>query len=370
MRSLVRNVALAGSLALLATVGYPTAAGAVELSCGATITQNTTLTADVGPCPDYGVRIGANNITLDLNGHRIFGIQDPRDGAGVYMLGRSGVTVRNGTIEFFDAGVAIEGGTGNAVRDMLIQYNQGGLRSFYGDGVAILSSTNNIVANNRVRANGGFSGIGLYSLVDGDHPRSTEGTSSGNKIVDNVVTDNIVARSGGAHSGTDNDGIRIEPETHGNFVLRNMVRNSGLDGIALFSSSSNNTISFNTVEGNGFYRTSVRRGNGIIVFNRGTGNVIEGNTVRGNADNGIVLQGPIRTSSGAVNPGATSNTVRFNTAFGNSVRPPLNLNPASPFGGPTYDLQDRNPNCDNNTWFGNRYRTAFPACTTAGGAQI
>lgn len=365
MRSIVRRAALVGSLALVATVGQPTAAGAVVLPCGATVTESITLTADIGPCPDYGLRVGADNITIDLGGHRIFGTPSPRDGAGVYLFRRSGVTVRNGTIEFFDAGVAIEGGSGNAVRHMRIQNNIGGLRAFYGDGVAILSSVNNVVANNFVRNNGGFSGIGLYTEVDGDHPRATGGPSTGNQILDNQVLDNTAARGEGAVTGTDNDGIRIEPNTSGNLIARNMVGNSGLDGIALFAGASNNTVRNNTVFGNGFFRTTARRGNGIIVFNRGTGNVIEGNTVQGNADNGIVLQGPI-----GANAGATSNTVRFNLSVGNSMRPPINPNPGGAFGGPTFDLQDRNVNCDNNTWFGNRYRTAFPACTTTGGAQV
>lgn len=365
MKTIVRKVALVGATALLATVGYPTSAGAVELTCGATITQSTTLTADLGPCPDYGLHIGANNITLNLNGFRIFGTNEPRDGAGVWMVGRSGVTVTNGIIEFFDAGVAIEGGGGNTVSNMTLQHNIGGLRSFYGDGVAILSSVNNLVTNSTMRNNGPFSGVGLYSLVDGDHPRATTGTSTGNQIIGNVVTDNVAARAGGPVTSTDNDGIRIEPETHGNLISGNIVRNNGLDGIALFAGSSNNIITNNTVEGHGMYRTSVRRGNGIILFNRGTGNVVENNLVRGNADNGIVVQGPV-----GANAGATNNTIRFNLSFGNSVRPPLNPNPGGPFGGPTFDLQDRNVDCDNNVWFGNRYRTAFPACTTTGGAPI
>ena len=42
----------------------------------------------------------------------------------------------------------------------------------------------------------------------------------------------------------------------------------------------------------------------------------------------------------------------------------------SRLGGPTFDLNDGNPNCDNNTWRGNIYRTAYPSCTTIGGTQI
>ena len=37
---------------------------------------------------------------------------------------------------------------------------------------------------------------------------------------------------------------------------------------------------------------------------------------------------------------------------------------------PHFDLNDRNPNCDANTWFGTLYRTANPPCTTEWGQQV
>jgi hypothetical protein len=166
-------------LAGFAAFTLPTVSGVeaqVQPVCGQTITVSTTLTADLGPCPDYGIKIGADNLVLDLGGFRIFGVPGFNDGAGVYMAGRTGVTVRNGTITNFDGGVAIEGGSHNTVTGITARQNIGraafGVNTRFGEGIAVLSSSfNRIIANSTID-NGPFAGIGVYSLVDGDHPRS------------------------------------------------------------------------------------------------------------------------------------------------------------------------------------------------------
>ena len=43
------------------------------MSCGDTITTDTTLDSDLVDCPTNGIVIGADNVTLDLNGHTIDG---------------------------------------------------------------------------------------------------------------------------------------------------------------------------------------------------------------------------------------------------------------------------------------------------------
>jgi hypothetical protein len=67
--------------------------------CGDTIMQTTVLTSDIGPCPGVGLVIGADDLTLDLNGHSIKG---SGGGVGVSVGGdltaRKGVTVRNGAV--------------------------------------------------------------------------------------------------------------------------------------------------------------------------------------------------------------------------------------------------------------------------------
>ncbi|HVL98011.1 MAG TPA: carboxypeptidase regulatory-like domain-containing protein, partial [Egibacteraceae bacterium] len=89
-----------------ATADFVLQAGQDPLRCGDVITEDTTLEADLGPCPDNGLIVGADNVTLDLGGHTIFGTDAVGDGAGVLIDNRTGVTVRNGTIRGFDGGVA------------------------------------------------------------------------------------------------------------------------------------------------------------------------------------------------------------------------------------------------------------------------
>ncbi len=373
---------LATLLAAAAAVTLPTVDGATAqttLVCGQTITQNTTLTADLGPCPNNGLIIGADNITLNLNGRRIFGTPNPYDGAGVLIGQRTGVTVRNGTVEQFDGGVVILAGGNNTVTGITARRNigfqdQATGNTRYGDGIAVLSSSDNRLLNNQAVDNGPFSGIGVYSLIDSDHARELGGPSQRNLIRGNQVMNNVVGRDG--FTGfTDNDGIRIEPtftcpQTNtecpgpvaGNVIDSNQVSGNGLDGISIFGRSPGNVITNNQVSRNGFFRSVARRGDGIIVFNRSNGTVIENNFVTQNADNGIRIRGPLFT-----NPGSLNNQIRNNTSVGNAVLPTI---PSTPFGSVAFDLHDQNPNCDNNVWFGNRYRTASPPCTTTGGQQV
>jgi hypothetical protein len=83
-------------LVLGAVLGLAPGAMAASPQCGDTITQDTTLTSDLGPCPENGLVIGADNITLDLGSHTVTG---QSGGVGVIVKDRRGVTVRNGTIK-------------------------------------------------------------------------------------------------------------------------------------------------------------------------------------------------------------------------------------------------------------------------------
>lgn len=358
-------IAVLALVAIVPTTGVADAQAAT-VACGQTLTQSTTLTADLGPCPDYGLILGADGITLDLGGHRIFGTADHFDNAGVWVMQRTGTTVRNGTVSDFDGGVVIEGGSNNTVAGITAVDNIGiqlpAQSTLYGDGILVESSQANHVVGNRAVNNGPFSGIGVVSLVDSDHPRATSGASSGNVIDSNQVAGNVVGRSGVVSASTDNDGIRIEPGSPANVITNNVVSGNGLDGISIFARSPDNVIRGNQVTANGFYRTSARRGDGIIVFNFSDRTDIENNVVSGNADNGIRIRGPL-----GANPGSVNNRIVGNQSVGNAVLPTI---ASAAFGSAAYDLNDQNPACDNDVWFANRYRTANPPCTTSGGQQV
>ncbi|MDQ6726527.1 MAG: right-handed parallel beta-helix repeat-containing protein [Actinomycetota bacterium] len=347
----LRKIVVVALPAVLAATGWTAVAGAATLACGQTVTQSTVLDNDLTGCTNNGIVVGADNITLDLNGHTVSGTAASGDKGGVVLVGRTGVTVKNGTVRSFDVGVVIEGGSGNTVQGVTavdnISFESPGSANRGGDGIAILSSTNNHVVQNNTVNNGPYSGIGIYSEVDSAHPRATSGVSSGNVVDGNVVQGNIQARTPNNVVNNDNIGIRLEPGNTGNFVLNNRVEGNGLDGITLFVRNTFTVVRANIVTRNGFYRVAARRGNGIgLQIGGANDNLVELNVVTGNADNGISIRN-----------GSLRNTVRNNTAVGNVVLPP-----ASTRFGPTFDLLDNNENCDANVWLNNRRGTAFPAC--------
>jgi parallel beta-helix repeat protein len=355
MRTLFRKAGTLTGLTLLASI--PTIAGAgaqttPSLACGQTITQSTTLTADLGPCPNNGLVIGANGITLDLGGHRIFGTQNTGDGAGVLLSGRTGVTVRNGTVTDFDGGVVILGGSGNTVTGITARHNLGAAfgqpgptSALFGDGILVQGSASNRIVGNVADNNGPFSGIGVIQ-GDSDHPGAPPAPAPFNLVQGNSVTNNVACRTGNSPF-CDNDGIRIEPNVTDTTITGNEVVGNGLDGISLFGGTTRNVVSSNSVVANGF-RGAVT-GDGIRVF--GLNNTISNNTAYRNANSGISVarRAPSASSFPATNPNGRGNRLTTNNALGNGL----------------FDLWDsnRNPDCDANVWSGNHGNVVAPPCT-------
>ena len=99
---------------LMALFLLPTAAAeASHVQCGDVITQSTKLDSDLLNCPGDGVVIGADDVTLDLNGHVIDGDGTETHGCagnefcdvGVVSAGHDGTAVRDGSIRGFAVGV-------------------------------------------------------------------------------------------------------------------------------------------------------------------------------------------------------------------------------------------------------------------------
>src|SRR3989338_10998076 len=73
------------------------------VGCGDTITEDTVLTEDLLNCSGNGIIIGADNITLDCNGHRIDGNGDFN---GISVSNNvNGVTIKNCNIQEFGYGI-------------------------------------------------------------------------------------------------------------------------------------------------------------------------------------------------------------------------------------------------------------------------
>lgn len=334
----LRLLAIPAALVGLTAAGLvtPAQSAPATMKCGSVITQNTTLTSNVGPCSQGGLVIGADGVNLNLNGFAVVGRANRTgDGVGILLNGRTGVTVRNGRVTDYDAGVAIVGGHNNTVTGMLVKDNIGTTkRGDFGDGIAVSGSDDNVLLANNVIHNGPFSGIALVN------------DSDGNRLEDNVVSDNNLGFTG-------LDGIRIEgPGANANLVLGNTVAGNTLDGIAIFADqgtgnyNTGNVIDGNTVLSNGFGLLAARPGDGIHLFLRANSNTIRNNDVRDNAGSGIFLQYNTNLSTGA-----TNNVITGNTALGNARASSVRA-----------DLEDQNANCDNNTWSGNVFGTANQPC--------
>lgn len=313
-----RRILACGASLFLVSLGVVGAAGpahAAHVACGQTILVSTVLDSNIGPCAT-GITIGADNITLDLNGFTISGTPATGEGPGIGLTSRTGVTVKNGTVTQFDAGVAIQGGSANTVTSMRVLDNRGSFNTDFGDGIAVFASSSNRITGNQVRNNGPYDGIGLI--------RSNFNVIDGNQVTDNTQSFQTA-------------GIRLENAgfnaSNDNVVTNNLVANNALDGVEVFAGGSRNQIKSNQIVGNGR--------EGITVFAGGNNNVIEANQVRSNRGNGIY----IRAAAGSF-PAPAGNQILRNVSFGNVV----------------LDLRDGQPDCGTNQWHGNQGATGTPPC--------
>lgn len=326
------TLATAGAAASLVVTGLVTAgpANAAVLACGTLITQNTTLTANIGPCVSSdGLVVTASNVTVNLNGFSITGKRSGGDNAGVRLANVSGVTVKGpGTIQRFDTGVAIFGGSGNTVKFLTAQDNindfKGGDCNL-GDGISMTNSDGNTIQGNNVVGNGPFGGISLIEDSDGNTIQANT-----------VVSQNL--HGIGCGNSTQDEGIRLEgPGANNNVVNGNKVADSLLAGIGIhsnigcrnnppqpgdtpnndFNSITNNTVSGTagsgqsdgikalaqgpfgtvvcaaanlTITGN---NSSSNEHNGIEIPATSVNNIVSNNTVNANGADGIDLGGPI-----------------------------------------------------------------------------
>ncbi|HEX2041488.1 MAG TPA: right-handed parallel beta-helix repeat-containing protein [Acidimicrobiales bacterium] len=412
-----------GMLTLAGIIVFGEPATANHLDCGSVVTSSVTLDRDLGPCDGDGLVVQGSNITLNLGGHTLtgnntanFGVEEQ---AGIHLIGASRVTVRNGTVRNFDAGVVIDGGSGNTVTGVLAQDNAnhvvhtGALNPCeFADGILILDSSNNRIQGNRAIHNGPFGGIDIVGNSDGN---VVTGNISDLHNIPNFHPSLITEENeeglgpcgpfgGGSTVGRLNQGIGIRVEGPGsdnNRVEMNTVRDNILYGIAVHGyvchppgpfppqpNNGGNTIRRNNALHNG-YAGPEELGDGIAVLSQGPaaivcvafGNSIVQNTSIDNAGHGIFLGG-----RGSHSNNISGNVVRDNGLDGIRVTGP---------GGPTsrcgvvltmpcpgavnntlrgnvgsangeHDAHDGNPNCDNNAWRNNRFGTVFRGCERNG----
>ena len=304
-------------------------------NCGDTITADTKLDSDLVDCPNNGIVIGADDITLDLNGHRIDGDGAPAAGCdpatefcdvGVANDRHDGVTMMDGSIRQFGGGVSIFGkvrdnrllgisasgnrfvgiqlfkasrslvknssgndsfspneGTGLAlVKSNRVQIRHSSFRDNAGvHAIVMVDSNNDVINRNRFSHNGGEA-----IIVEGGERNQIKG----NRLVDNRAgitlgpgSENVIAHN---HVSGGRDGIRIE-KGHGNLVADNVVVHAGQAGITLgitapLFGGANNVVRDNLVKGS--------RVDGLVVIKKDHHSLLKRNVAKGSGDDGFDVQ--------------------------------------------------------------------------------
>lgn len=144
--------------------------------CGQTITSDTTLECDLD-CEGTAVRIGAHNITLDLNGYELRGNGTEygvRNHEGEGEMGWNGVTIKDGIIDGFGIGVTLYN-----VEDNIIKNIQ--LRNNIHTAVDIWTNGNNIVKDCTIAGDKKQPAIGVW--LD----ETEDNVIKDNKIMKNIV---------------------------------------------------------------------------------------------------------------------------------------------------------------------------------------
>jgi parallel beta-helix repeat protein len=318
-------------------------AAAKQLSCGDTITTDTTLESDLIDCPNNGVMIGADDVTLDLNGHLVdgdgteFAGCDPNAevcDSGIVDDGHDGVTVKHGRVREFGVGVLVGTSSAGKVRHNRLLDISSSKNLFFGivvassvqsvvrdgssshnippegDGIGLFGSDHIKIADNSIKDN---PGPGIH-VADSDHnlikgnlfSHSAGGVLIGGEDIGgsdrNEVRNNRFVHNGGGilispgkrnviarnRLSRDGSGIGIERGRH-NLVARNLVVDPRGRGIRLgldFADGSSvggvdNIVRRNVVK---------RSGDDAFLINRKGASVLRRNVAKGAKDDGFDIE--------------------------------------------------------------------------------
>src|SRR5215210_7379356 len=94
-----------------------------SLSCGQVVKVSVKLTANLN-CKTDGIIVGADGITVDLNGFTIAGPGGDSSKVGIMLANNDDVQVTGGSITDFQAGVLNTGGSDNKISKVTFTKNQ------------------------------------------------------------------------------------------------------------------------------------------------------------------------------------------------------------------------------------------------------
>jgi parallel beta-helix repeat protein len=295
---------------LAGVVASSGAEAASNVSCGDTITTDATLHHNLVSCPNNGIIIGADNVTLDLNYHTIDSDGTPAAGCdpdtefcdiGVLNDGHDGVTIVHGSVRQFALGAIVGEVRHNHLLDIsasrsrfsgmlifdsvrsVVQNSSAIRNGVHTDqaGISMFSSRRIRILHNSIRDNGD---IGLYD-ENLDRSRLIGNTFSRNPEAGALVNGdgNLVA-----HNRFRRDGDGVGVGGNDNIVRRNLVAHSTGLGLQV-GAGKRNLLARNRVRNT--------RGLGIDVASYGpvTDTVVQRNRISDAGEDGLAVRSVRKT---------------------------------------------------------------------------
>ena len=214
-------------LLLLALAVYSTLPRAAEANpaCGSTLATSTVLTADLNCASGFAgivLTLAADDITLDGGG---FSINAPDAGTGIYVPGRSGVTVTNVSVNSA-VGVNVTGGGANEITGVETSWD-GASPGGYGFYLASTSNntTTNSTSTNRVygvyiTGDSDGSTVAGNRITGGSYGVFLTGDTDGNSIEANDLSGNTNAIYATSSTGQGNSYVDNDLSSSGGWSIR------------------------------------------------------------------------------------------------------------------------------------------------------
>ncbi len=270
-------VAAAGAQYLTATQNIRNAPGGGDcqnIGVWDSGTKSCTINNDLSFASAAGIEIVSDGVTLNGNGHAMTGAGD---GAadGVYLSGRSGVTVENITVGGFNSGISLD------------------------------ASHNNVISQNHTTNN--VVGVNLNAS---DSNELAGNDSSGDAVGINLNNSGYNTLSANAvQNATAGDGVSLEGSSNNTLTGNSSDMNAG-NGFCIDPGNNNNQFIDNSASNNA--------GNGFWL-NQSDGNTIRGNTT---VDNNAAMNGSMNmVGLGEISINDSNNNVVYQNSFVSSSQP-------------------------------------------------
>ena len=219
-----------------------------SLSCGQVIKQSVKLTANLD-CKTDGIIVGADGITIDLNGFTLSGPGEKSSKVGIMFADNDGVTVQGpGTIQKFQAGALFSGGEDNKISRVTFTENEIAVfetgsknvviedNLMFGNsiGVAAHSSSGSMLTTNLFKSND-LAGVTLVNSASNELSMNTiQGSVNGIFLDGQSTKNNVNSNNVLQNRGVDlNNGNGLPTNINDNVFSDNNCNTSVPDGLCL-----------------------------------------------------------------------------------------------------------------------------------------